>query len=122
MASVWAPTFGVSYDSLYDPELNVALARRIYDIQGWGAWSPTTSKGGELGALGIEASAEVRYTGWPVYTYDGTNAKTILKAMRLEEGDSIITTDDGGVILMRASAMEELKLSPIYYGTKEKRP
>jgi soluble lytic murein transglycosylase-like protein len=40
MASVWAPTFGVSYDSLYDPELNVALARRIYDIQGWGAWSP----------------------------------------------------------------------------------
>jgi hypothetical protein len=38
----------------------------------------TTSKGGELGALGIEASAEVRYTGWPVYTYDGTNAKTIL--------------------------------------------
>ena len=40
MASVWAPTFGVSYDDLYDPELNVRLAHRIYETQGWTAWSP----------------------------------------------------------------------------------
>lgn len=38
MASVWAPTFGVSYDDLYDPDLNTRLAYRIYQIQGWGAW------------------------------------------------------------------------------------
>lgn len=40
LASLWAPHFGVSYDALYDPETNIRLARRIYDSQGWWAWSP----------------------------------------------------------------------------------
>ena len=40
LASLWAPYFGVSYDDLYDPELNIRLAKRIYDAQGWSAWSP----------------------------------------------------------------------------------
>lgn len=40
LASLWAPYFAVSSDDLYDPETNVRLARQIYDIQGWSAWSP----------------------------------------------------------------------------------
>jgi len=40
LGSLWAPHFGVSYEALYDPELNVCLAREIYLVQGWGAWSP----------------------------------------------------------------------------------
>jgi hypothetical protein len=39
LASLWAPHFGVSYDDLYLPDLNVALARKIYDTQGWNAWT-----------------------------------------------------------------------------------
>jgi soluble lytic murein transglycosylase-like protein len=39
LASLWAPHFGVSYDDLYMPDLNVELARKIYDIQGWDAWT-----------------------------------------------------------------------------------
>ncbi len=39
LASLWAPHFGVSYEDLYDPELNVYLASEIYLIQGWGAWT-----------------------------------------------------------------------------------
>ena len=37
-ASVWAEPFGIEYDDLYDPELNVQLAYRIYEIQGKEAW------------------------------------------------------------------------------------
>ena len=40
LGSLWAPHFGVAPDDLYDPELNVLLARRIWDRQGYGAWSP----------------------------------------------------------------------------------
>lgn len=40
MAHIWAPHFGVSYDQLYDPEINTRLAHQIYLIQGWQAWSP----------------------------------------------------------------------------------
>lgn len=40
LASLWAPHFGVSYDDLYDPGVNVRLARAIYDQQGYRAWSP----------------------------------------------------------------------------------
>jgi soluble lytic murein transglycosylase-like protein len=39
-APIWAPTFGVSYSDLFDPRLNLMLARRILDRQGWTAWSP----------------------------------------------------------------------------------
>ncbi len=40
LASLWAPHFGVSYEDLYDPSINLLLARKIYDQQGWWAWSP----------------------------------------------------------------------------------
>lgn len=40
MASVWAPHFGISYDDLYDPSVNLYVARQIRDSQGWTAWSP----------------------------------------------------------------------------------
>ena len=39
LASLWAPHFGVSYQDLYNPELNVRLAYKIYLSQGWGAWT-----------------------------------------------------------------------------------
>ncbi len=39
LASLWAPYFGVSYEDLFDPELNVRLAKQVYDIQGWQAWT-----------------------------------------------------------------------------------
>lgn len=40
LGSLWAPHFGVAQDDLYDPVLNVRLAREIYDRQGYDAWSP----------------------------------------------------------------------------------
>ena len=40
LASLWAPHFGVSPNDLFDPVVNVKLARQIYDLQGWDAWSP----------------------------------------------------------------------------------
>lgn len=40
LGSLWAPYFGVSPDDLYNPEVNVRLARQIYDLQGWSAWTP----------------------------------------------------------------------------------
>ena len=39
LASLWAPYFGVSFDALYDPGVNVQLGYRIYQRQGWGAWT-----------------------------------------------------------------------------------
>jgi len=36
---LWAGYFGVSYNDLYDPRINVSIARKIYDKQGWRAWS-----------------------------------------------------------------------------------
>lgn len=40
LASLWAPHFGVSYEDMYDPDVNVELARAIFDQQGYRAWSP----------------------------------------------------------------------------------
>jgi len=39
LASLWAPYFDVTYNDLYHPETNTALARRIYDQSGWNAWT-----------------------------------------------------------------------------------
>lgn len=39
LGSLWAPHFGVSYNDLYDPYLNVRLAAKIRQSQGWTAWS-----------------------------------------------------------------------------------
>lgn len=38
MAPVWADHFGVSRGSLFDPDTNVRIARKVWDVQGWGAW------------------------------------------------------------------------------------
>lgn len=40
MHSLWGPHFGVSEQQLYDPETNVRIARKVWDRQGWWAWSP----------------------------------------------------------------------------------
>lgn len=34
----WADHFGVSRESLFAAEVNVAIARKVWDEQGWGAW------------------------------------------------------------------------------------
>lgn len=38
MASVWGPEFGFSREDLEVPEINLWVARRVYEIQGWEAW------------------------------------------------------------------------------------
>jgi hypothetical protein len=40
MASVWADEFDVTWDQLYEPEINLYVARQILDRQGWKAWAP----------------------------------------------------------------------------------
>jgi hypothetical protein len=40
LASLWAPELGITYEDLYDPEINLWAARKVYEIQGWRAWSP----------------------------------------------------------------------------------
>ena len=35
----WAGTAGITYDMLLDPNYNVFAARKVFDLQGWGAWS-----------------------------------------------------------------------------------
>lgn len=35
----WADHFGFPREWLFDPEINVETARRVWDIQGWGAWT-----------------------------------------------------------------------------------
>ena len=41
LASLWAPHYGIAYDDLYDPELNVRIASEIRDVRGgWRHWSP----------------------------------------------------------------------------------
>jgi hypothetical protein len=40
MASIWAPAFDVTYEQLYDPIINTQVARKVLDIQGYGAWAP----------------------------------------------------------------------------------
>jgi soluble lytic murein transglycosylase-like protein len=39
MYSVWGPEFGFSRDDLEVPEINLWVARQVYEIQGWDAWS-----------------------------------------------------------------------------------
>ena len=39
LASLWAPHFGVTYNALYNPELNIRLAYKVYLLQGWRAWT-----------------------------------------------------------------------------------
>ena len=36
----WAEKLGYSYTDLFDPGINLWIARQIRDEQGWGAWSP----------------------------------------------------------------------------------
>lgn len=40
MASVWASEYGLSASDLYEPEINLWVARKIRDTQGWTAWAP----------------------------------------------------------------------------------
>lgn len=39
LASLWAPYYGVSYEDLYNPEINTRIAADIWANYGWGAWS-----------------------------------------------------------------------------------
>lgn len=39
MASVWGPEFGFSREDLEVPETNLWVARQVYEIQGWQAWT-----------------------------------------------------------------------------------
>jgi Transglycosylase SLT domain len=36
----WAPHFGYRYDDLFNPAINLWVARQILDRQGWSAWAP----------------------------------------------------------------------------------
>ena len=40
LGSLWASQYGVSQSDLYDPVINIRIAREIWDEQGWSAWSP----------------------------------------------------------------------------------
>lgn len=40
MASIWAPVYNVSYEDLYDPEINTWVAAGVLGRQGYTAWSP----------------------------------------------------------------------------------
>ena len=35
----WPLSFGYSYADLYDPNINVLVAKKVWDIQGYGAWT-----------------------------------------------------------------------------------
>lgn len=35
----WASEFGLSRQRLFEPEINLWVARQIYEMQGWSAWS-----------------------------------------------------------------------------------
>lgn len=39
MAAVWGPEYGFSRTDLEKPEINLWVARKVYDQQGWNAWS-----------------------------------------------------------------------------------
>jgi soluble lytic murein transglycosylase-like protein len=39
MYSVWGPEFGFSRDDLEVPEINLWVARQVYERQGWDAWT-----------------------------------------------------------------------------------
>jgi len=40
LGSLWAPHFGVALTDLYNPDINLSIARDIRDSQGWAAWAP----------------------------------------------------------------------------------
>ena len=50
--------------------------------------------------------------GVPVIVYDGTNAEAIVKAMHLEEGDAWVAIDDKKSLLISASQLEEMLVTP----------
>ncbi len=50
--------------------------------------------------------------GAPVVVYDGTNAEAIVKAMHLEEGDAVVVIDSKKSLLIRASQLEEMLVTP----------
>ena len=39
LASLWAPHYGVAYETLYDPTTNTEIAADIWRNDGWSAWS-----------------------------------------------------------------------------------
>lgn len=39
LAGLWGDHYQVTHDQFTDPELNVRLARDIWDAYGWGAWT-----------------------------------------------------------------------------------
>lgn len=41
----WAYAFGYQPDDLYVPAINISVARKVYDIQGWNAWNPYRLRG-----------------------------------------------------------------------------
>lgn len=40
LTSLWGKHFNLPAEAFYDPETNIRAAKRILDMQGWGAWSP----------------------------------------------------------------------------------
>jgi len=40
LTSLWGPHFGLPAEAFYNPETNIRYAKKVYDLQGWGAWSP----------------------------------------------------------------------------------
>ena len=50
--------------------------------------------------------------GAPVVVYDGTNAEEIVAAMHLSEGDAVVVIDDKKSLLIRASQLEEMLVTP----------
>ncbi len=40
LASLWAPVYNLTYDDLYNPDINLWVARQVYNQSGWYAWSP----------------------------------------------------------------------------------
>ena len=65
--NAWAGTSGISYADLLVPELNVFTARKVYDKQGWGAWS-AYGRGYVQDCIGMNA---FNAWAWPE-GYDGT--------------------------------------------------
>jgi len=40
LASLWADSFGVTYEQLYNPTINTTIARTLYDRYGYRPWNP----------------------------------------------------------------------------------
>lgn len=48
------------------------------------------------------------FTGWPVVIYDGTNAAEIVAALRLAEGDAVVTPAGQRPIVVKAAAIDKV--------------